>query len=343
MNDYNDLREEYRRRMNSGEKNVFIFPFVAIILIIIGVFILNRTNKFMSTAKSTTAKVYTERNTSVIDESRPDYYKSYAEYYVNGVKYYEPINTTKTSISIGPFKYTKTKNGEEIIIYYNPDNPREIMEKSNNIFGYVFIGFGVLIIIALLGRLISKGNNNVGTNKGEGIQEKVLDVFNDSTLNRIENVQNAINISLNGIFKIIAIIVGFLIILFGIFSLNTDSSASKKFIGTTATVNKVEQTEERDTNNKRYINTHIYVSYKVDNKTYNGKLDNVAEYKKNDQITIYYNQDNPNDIRISKNTNNSGVVIVLFGISIIVIGIIKKQKITKDNRDYSSNKIDFYN
>ena len=98
------------------------------------------------------------------------------------------------------------------------------MEKSTNIFGYFFIGFGVLIIIVLIGRLIHKilVNDDVISSKSseENIQNKVLEFFDDKRLNKIENVQNVINISLNTVFKLIVIIFGVLIILFGIFSLN---------------------------------------------------------------------------------------------------------------------------
>ena len=336
MNNYDNLREEYKRRMNSGDKNVFIFPFVAIILIVIGIFILNKTDEFMKNANTTTAKVYTERNTYEVNEDHPNYYRSYAEYYVNGVRYYEPINISKTKFSLGPFSYTKTKNGEEIIIYYNPDNPSEIMEKSTNIFGYFFIGFGVLIIIILLGRTILKISENAdiisSKSTNENIQNKVLDFFDDKKLNKIENVQNVINISLNTIFKIIAIIIGALIILFGILSLNIDSSFSKNYKETIAVVTKINQTEERDINNKRYIKTHVYVKYKIDSKEYNSELDKSSGYTINDKITIYYNPDNPSEIRTSKEMNYSGIVIIIVGLSIIIVGII-----TKTNKKTDSN------
>lgn len=328
MNNYDDFREEYKRRMNSGDKNVFIFPFVAIILIVIGIFILNKTDEFMKKANTTTAKVYTERNTYEVNEDHPNYYRSYAEYYVNGVRYYEPINTSKTKFSLGPFSYTKTRNGEEIVIYYNPDNPSEIMEKSTNIFGYFFIGFGVLIIIILLGRIIHKilVNADIISSKStnENIQNKVLEFWDDNKLNKIENVQNVINISLNTVFKIIAIIIGILIILFGILSLNQDFSFSKNYKEITAVVTKINQTEERDSNNKRFMKTHVYVKYIIDNKIYNNELDKSSGYNMNDRIAIYYNPDNPNEIRTSKEMNYSGIVIIIVGFSIIIVGIFKK-------------------
>lgn len=347
MNNYDELREEYKRRMNSGDKNVFLFPVVAIIFIVIGVFILNRTDEFMKSANITTAKVYTERNTYEVNEDHPNYYRSYAEYYVNGVRYYEPINTSKTKFSLGPFSYTKTRNGEEIVIYYNPDNPSEIMEKSTNIFGYFFIGFGVLIIIVLIGRLIHKilVNDDVFSSKSsdENIQNKVLEFFDDKKLNKIENVQNVINISLNNVFKIIAIIIGILIILFGILSLNIDFSFSKNYKETTAIVVKISQTEESDSNNKRYMKTHVYVKYKIDSKEYNGEVDKSSSYKINDKITVYYNPDNPYEIRTSKEMNFSGIVIIIVGFSIIMVGIIKKTNRKRDRREGDFNKIDFFN
>ncbi len=345
MNNYDDLREDYKRRMNSGDKNVFLFPVVAIILIVIGVFILNRTDKFMKSANTTTAKVYTERNTYEINESHPNYYRSYAEYYVNGVRYYEPINTSKTKFSLGPFSYTKTRDGEEIIIYYNPNNPSEIMEKQTNSFGYFFIGLGVIIIISLIGRLIHKILVNADVisskNSDENIPNKVLEFFDDKKLNKIENVQNVINISLNTIFKIIAIIIGILITLFGILSLSIDSSFSKNYKETTAVVTKINQTEERDINNKRYMKTRVNVKYKIDNKEYIGELDKSSNYQINDKIIVYYNPDNPHEIRTSKEMNYSGIVIIIVGLSIIIVGIIKKQNRKGERREERFNKIDF--
>ena len=301
----------------------------------------------MKNANTTTAKVYTERNTNEANENRPNYYRSYDEYYVDGVRYYEPINTSKTKFSLGPFTFTKTRNGEEIVIYYNPNNPREIMEKSTNTFGYFFIGFGVLIIIVLIVRLIHKilVNSDIISSKDsdENIQNKVLEALDDKTLNNIENVQNVINISLNTVFKIISIIIGVLIILFGIFSLKIDSSFSENYAETTAIVTKINQTEERDVNNKRYMRTHVYVKYKIDNKEYNGELDKTPGYEINDKITIYYNTDNPNEIRTSKEMNYSGVVIIIVGLSIIIVGLIKKQSVKRNRREKSFNKIDFFN
>ena len=345
MNNYDEIREEYKKRMNSGDKNIFLFPFVAIILIVIGVSILNKTNEFIKSASTTTAKIYTERNTYEIDENKPNYYRSYAEYYVNGVRYYEPINTSKTRFYIGPFRYTNTQNGNEIIIYYNPNNPSEIMEKSNNIFGYFFIGFGILIIIVLIVRLVY--NTLVATdlisskNINESIQYKIIETFDDKTLNKIENAQNVINISLNTVFKIVATIIGVLVILFGILSLNMDASFSKNYKETTAVVVKINQIEERDGNNKRYMKTHVYVNYTIDNKVYNGELDKNSGYKMNDIVTIYYNLDNPTEIRTSKEMHYRGVVIIIVGFLIIIVGVTKKQKgiIKRGEEDF--NKLDF--
>ena len=340
MNNYDELREEYKRRMSSGNKNVFLFPFVAIIMIVIGIFILNKTNEFIKNAETTMAKVYTERNT-IYKESDERYYKSYAEYYVNGVKYYEPINTSKKNFSLGPFTYSDTRDGDEIVIYYNPNNPSEIMEKSTNYFGYFFIGFGILIIIALIIRIIHKILTNADIvsdkNVNENIQDKVLNFFDDEKLNKIENVQNSINISLNTIFMIILSSIGILVILFGILLLNKDASFSNNYKETTAVVSNINQTEERDANNKRYTKTHVYVQYIIDNQTYNNEIEKATGHKVNDNIIIYYNKDNPNEIRISKEMNFSGIGFIIVGIILVIVGI-KKRMV---GRSENLKKVDF--
>ena len=183
MYNYDYLKEEYKRRMKWNDRNIFIFPFIAIIFIVMGIFILNKYDEFMKNACTTTANIYTERNTYEVNENNPNYYRSYAEYYVNGIRYYEPINTSKTTFSLGSFSYTKTRNGEETVIYYNPDNPSEIMEKSTNIWGYFFIGFGLLIIVAFVERIIHKTlvKKDIisSKNTNENIQNNVLEFFDD--------------------------------------------------------------------------------------------------------------------------------------------------------------------
>ena len=65
------------------------------------------------------------------------------------------------------------------------------------------------------------------------------------------------------------------------------------------------------------MKTHVYVKYKIDSKEFNGELDKSSSYRINDKITIYYNPDNPYEIRTSKEMNFSGIVIIMVGISII--------------------------
>ena len=41
----------------------------------------------------------------------------------------------------------------------------------------------------------------------------------------------------------------------------------------------------------------MYVQYEVDNQQYEEELDKSSGYQENDKITVYYNPDNPGDIR----------------------------------------------
>ena len=325
MKNYDYVREDFKKRVNVQEKNVFLFPIVAVIFIVIGIIILNRNNEFMKNAKTTTAKIYTEMNTYANNDESTDSYKSYAEYYVDGKKYYEPIVTSKSETNIGPFQYIDTRNGDEITIYYNPDNPSEIMEDANNIIPYVFIGLGGFTIVIVILHYIYKflaNQNIVSSNNSKSVEEKIESTFNDDTLEKIETVQKSIFGPLNFIRKGIIFIVGIAIILFGVLCLKSDYSFCKNFKETTAVITKINQTEERDANNQRYLQSHIYIRYQVDGETYNEELDKAPGYKEKDTLTVYYNSKNPSEVRFSNKMSYSGLIIIIVGFFITFTGML---------------------
>lgn len=79
----------------------------------------------------------------------------YVKYIVNGTEYNQQLFTNK-AVSVGGV-ITNFKVGDKTTIYYNPQNPKEIITKESNktglfiaIYGLVTVIFGTTILIIAL-------------------------------------------------------------------------------------------------------------------------------------------------------------------------------------------------
>lgn len=104
---------------------IFFF-IISIIVLMIGL-LLNRGNhRFLGNARMTVGKAYYEGIYQ--DKDGKDYYEVYAKYTVDGKEYYEHLK----NVSAGSLSLIGANDGQDIVIYYNLENPSEVMDKSAN-------------------------------------------------------------------------------------------------------------------------------------------------------------------------------------------------------------------
>lgn len=89
----------------------------------------------------------------------------------------------------------------------------------------------------------------------------------------------------------------------------------KNGVETTATVYNIEKKVEYNSNENEYQEKQetceVYVTYEVDNKVYNNKLDmSNCNYSKGEKVNIYYQKDNPNKFI---NASKSNLIILIVG------------------------------
>lgn len=111
-----------------------IFGSIGIVFVIVGIvlfsYIFNYENKIETKGVITNISSYKKSN----GERANDVYVSY---YVDGKKYESKLNGYSSSF----------KEGKEIDIYYDKDNPNEIGSKSINLVFLVFPAIGIIFII----------------------------------------------------------------------------------------------------------------------------------------------------------------------------------------------------
>lgn len=137
--------------MNRGNKAVkivmSIFLIVGIIFVALGFFIWNDTKNFMKNAIKTEATI-TRINERYHGDGDSDY-DVYVSYFVDGNSYNEELNTYNSSM----------REGKKITIYYNPDNPKEIMSSDSSIIVIIFLIIGgVFVLIPLIWFIINLKN-----------------------------------------------------------------------------------------------------------------------------------------------------------------------------------------
>ena len=125
--------------------------------------------------------------------------------------------------------------------------------------------------------------------------------------------------------KIFCIVIGFLMLLFGILSIYSDNNFDKNAKETVGIVSKINSIEKRDADNNRYTQNEVYVQYIVDDKKIEEKLnESLSNVKKGDKITLYYNSTNPREVRLYKDDKITEFIYIVFGAIIFAIGMFVK-------------------
>ena len=116
---------------------------------------------------------------------------------------------------------------------------------------------------------------------------------------------------------------GIILIVFGviIFGINKEN---QNYIKTNAIVSRMDLVRESyidENHNEVEATYNVYVKYSVDGKEYEEELGELSGYKENQEITIYYNPDDPVKITQTKSLVLP-IVMILFGFVSFVGGII---------------------
>lgn len=116
---------------------------------------------------------------------------------------------------------------------------------------------------------------------------------------------------------------GIILIVFGviIFGINKEN---QNYIRTNAIVSRMDLVRESyidENHNVVEATYNVYVKYNVDGKEYEEELGELSGYKENQEITIYYNPDDPVKITQTKSLVLP-IVMILFGFVSFVSGII---------------------
>ena len=136
---------------------------------------------------------------------------------------------------------------------------------------------------------------------------------------------------------IILIVIG--VIIFGI------NKENQNYIKTNAIVSRMDLVRESyidENHNEVEATYNVYVKYSVDGKEYEEELGELSGYKENQEITIYYNPDDPVKITQTKSLVLP-IVMILFGFVSFVGGIIsglnaikKIKKMSDQEREWNN-------
>ena len=137
---------------------------------------------------------------------------------------------------------------------------------------------------------------------------------------------------------------GIILIVFGviIFGINKEN---QNYIKTNAIVSRMDLVRESyidENHNEVEATYNVYVKYNVDGKEYEEELGELSGYKENQEITIYYNPDDPVKITQTKSLVLP-IVMILFGFVSFVGGIIsglnaikKIKKMSDQEREWNN-------
>ena len=126
---------------------------IGIACVVIGIAILvSYFNTQKTQTAETTATVVRIDSEMELDDDNIEtrYYTPVVKYSVNGKEYEKQLSNSRTTNS------TEYKEGQEITIKYNPDNPDELSKKGDKgglIGGIFFIVVGIIVVItSVVGR-----------------------------------------------------------------------------------------------------------------------------------------------------------------------------------------------
>lgn len=150
-------------------KVMLIFLIVGALFAGVGLFVWNDTNNFINNALETEATI--ERIDERYHGDGDTDYDVYVSYFVDGKSYYEELNSYNSSM----------REGKNITIYYNPDDPSEIMSNDGSIIGIIFMvigGIAVLItLIFFINDFKKKRKGKMIMSYGHLIDANIDDVF----------------------------------------------------------------------------------------------------------------------------------------------------------------------
>lgn len=117
------------------------------------------------------------------------------------------------------------------------------------------------------------------------------------------------------IWKVGVVILGFILVVLGIFHIINDTDSGKDRIEVMGTVTKIEKTVLNGN-----TQTNIYVQYNADGIQYTSKIDNYDEEVKDKQvIKVFYNKNNPTEVSTTKEGKMTGYVLLIIGLVILVV------------------------
>ena len=123
-----------KNRVTTKGFPIFFF-IIAIIVLMIGLLLNHGNYRFIGNSRMTVGKAYYEGIYQ--DKDGNSYYEVYVKYAVDGKEYYERLK----NVSAGSYTLIGANDGQDIVIYYNLENPSEVMDKSANYPRNYFNGF----------------------------------------------------------------------------------------------------------------------------------------------------------------------------------------------------------
>lgn len=176
--DFQKMKADYLKRQSEGSNNPGLILVVGIILIVVGYFLNNTNQAFLSHAGTTTATLEYVRNMSkeIHDSEHKDmqYYDVYATYTVDGKEYREYLEGSEVS-GLGAISI---QDGKTATIYYDLENPSKIVSKKNSSAGIFVMGFGGLLVVFAVFYIIyslSKGRKLSDNSLNQEAAEKFAD------------------------------------------------------------------------------------------------------------------------------------------------------------------------
>ena len=309
-----------KQDQRGGRLVVLVVIMLAIILFV--AYSAVNDQSFKKIAVETEGRVYYERDRSR-DTEDGDYYKTYAEYTVDGKKYYEYVGDKISKVNL------VDKDGTPKTIYYNPNNPRECkIDIDSSIASGVIIAVVAVIMLGTYLYIVTlkKKGVNVEANADDvrETQQKAEEYVTEKLEPAIKGIQNARSIY-SKIIKGIFVLVSIGVIVSGISTVKSEKSFNENSKEVSATVSKIEIVEDRDSDNHRIQREYAVVNYVVNDEKYEERIQ-VSGYKKGDTLKIYYDSTNPKNISLTNKQNSLGFFLIGFGIVFLIFTIFIKVK-----------------
>lgn len=115
------------------------------------------------------------------------------------------------------------------------------------------------------------------------------------------------------------LVFGIIVLVLGIYM---NFFKGKDYVETTATITKIEEIDlGTDADGDPEYDHKVYVKYTVDGKEYSGESDFYqSSYNEGDEITIFYNPDDPS--QITGDSKGFGIYVIVVGIVLILGSVV---------------------